>query len=159
MKLILVALILGLTCGPALAGFDPAAEEKKLLDRDAEWAALATTGQDVDKIVSSWSDDAVVVMPEQPILSGKEAIRAYVANSLSTPGFKIHWVSKNVVFSPDGKLAYMPATSELTVPGPDEALLTLHLRGVAIWRFESDGQWRCVYDISNEAPSAPPAPK
>ena len=44
-------------------GFDPAAEQAKLLRRDAEWADLATAGKDVDKIVSYWSDDAVVIFP------------------------------------------------------------------------------------------------
>jgi ketosteroid isomerase-like protein len=30
--------------------------------------------------------------------------------------------------------------------------MTLHLRGIAIWRLEADGQWRCVVDIANEEP-------
>jgi len=47
-------------------GFDSAAEQAKLLRRDAEWADLATAGKDVDKIVFYWSDDAVVIFPGQP---------------------------------------------------------------------------------------------
>src|SRR2546430_12253831 len=74
--------------------FDSAAEQAKLLRRDAEWADLATAGKDVDKIVSYWSDDAILIFPGQPVLEGKTAIRAYVAESLNTPGFKIHWVSE-----------------------------------------------------------------
>jgi hypothetical protein len=31
-----------------------------LLRRDAEWADLANTGKDLDKIVSFWSDDAIL---------------------------------------------------------------------------------------------------
>src|SRR5437660_6177783 len=65
-------------------GFDPAAEQAKLLRRDAEWADLATAGKDVDKIVSYWSDDAVVIFPGQPVIEGKQAIRAYVDASLKT---------------------------------------------------------------------------
>jgi hypothetical protein len=75
-------------------------EEAKLLRRDAEWADLATAGKDIDKIVSYWSDDAVVIFPGQPVIEGKQAIRAYVEASLKTPGFKIHWVSEKPVFSP-----------------------------------------------------------
>jgi len=136
------------------AAFDAATEEAKLLRRDAEWADLATAGKDVDKIVSYWSDDAVLILPEQPVMEGKAAIRAYVAKCLSNPVFKIHWKSSKVTFSPDGKMAYMPGTDEMTVPGPNGAPLTLHLRGIAIWRLETDGQWRCVVDISNEEPKA-----
>src|SRR3989449_4049143 len=116
--------------------FDPAVEETKLLHRDAEWADLASAGKDVEKIVSYWSDDAVLIFPGQPVLEGKAAIRAYVAESLNTPGFKIHWVSEKPVFSPDGKLAYMRGKDELTVPGPNGAPVTAHLRGISIWRLD-----------------------
>ena len=137
--------------------FDPVMEQAKLLHQDAEWADLASAGKDVDKIVSYWSDDAVLIFPGQPVLEGKPAIRAYVEASLKTPGFKIHWVSEKPVFSPDGKLAYMRGTDELTVPGPNGTTTTLHLRGISVWRRDADEQWRCVVDISNEEPSAPPA--
>jgi ketosteroid isomerase-like protein len=140
-------------------GFDPAAEQAKLLRRDAEWADLASAGKDVEKIVSYWSDDAVLIFPGQPVLEGKAAIRAYVAESLNTPGFKIHWMSEKPVFSPDGKLAYMRGKDELTVPGPNGAPVTVHLRGISIWRLDADGQWRCVVDISNEEPPAVPVAK
>jgi ketosteroid isomerase-like protein len=137
--------------------FDSAGEQAKLLRRDVEWADLASAGQDVDKIVSYWSDDAMLIFPGQPVLEGKPAIRAYVEASLKTPGFKIHWVSEKPVFSPDGKLAYMRGTDELTVPGPNGAPLTLHLRGISIWRLDPDGEWYCVVDIANEEPPATPA--
>ena len=138
-------------------GFDPAAEQQKLLQRDAEWADLAAAGKDVDKVISYWTDDAVLIFPGQPIIEGKAAIRAYVASCFSNPAFKIHWKSTKVTFSPDGKLAYMSGTDdEMTVPGPNGAPMRLHLRGIAIWRLDADGQWRCVVDISNEEPPATP---
>jgi ketosteroid isomerase-like protein len=136
--------------------FDAGTEGEKLLKRDAEWADLATAGKDVEKVVSYWSDDAVLIFPGQPVLQGKAAIRAYVANSFHTPGFKIHWVSEKPVFSPDGKLAYMQGKDELTLPGPNGSPMTLHLRGISIWRLDPDGQWRSVVDISNEEPAAKP---
>jgi len=136
--------------------FDPTTEGEKLLRRDAEWSDLATAGKDVDKVVSYWSDDAVLIFPGQPVLEGKTAIRAYVTASFNTPGFELHWVSQKPVFSPDGKFAYMRGTSQLTVPGPNGSPMTLHLRGISVWRFDSDGQWRCVVDISNEETPATP---
>jgi ketosteroid isomerase-like protein len=145
--------------GCSQRAFDPAAEQAKLLRRDAEWADLASAGKDVEKIVSYWSDDAVLIFPGQPVLEGKAAIRAYVAESLNTPGFKIHWASEKPVFSPDGKLAYMCGKDELTMSGANGAPVTVHLRGISIWRLDADGQWRCVIDISNEEPSAAPLAK
>lgn len=134
--------------------FDAEAEGKALLKRDAEWSNLATDGKDIEKVVSYWSDDALVIFPGQPIVEGKAAIRAYVAESFKTPGFRIHWVSEKPVFSPDGKMAYMRGTDELNVPGPGGKPITLHLRGVSVWRKGEDGVWLCVVDASNEEPSA-----
>ena len=151
---LLASLFLVVSCSHR--DFDPVAEQAKLLRRDAEWANLASAGKDVEKIVSYWSDDALLIFPGQPVLEGKAAIRAYVVASLKTPGFKIHWVSEKPAFSPDGKLAYMRGTDELTVPGPNGTPITLHLRGISVWRIDTDGQWRCVVDISNEQPPATP---
>jgi len=140
------------TNGCSQPPFDAAAEGRKLLQRDAEWAEAASDGKDVEKILSYWSDDARVIEPRQPIYEGKAAIRAYITDSLKIPGFKIHWVSENPVFSPDGKMAYMPGVDEMTVPGPNGALMTVHMRGITVWRRDPDGVWRCVVDVGNEPP-------
>jgi len=50
----------------------------------------------------------------------------------------------------------MFGTDEATVPEPNGAPITLHSRGISVWRLEADGQWRCVADVSNEEPFAAP---
>src|SRR5438445_13744889 len=85
--------------------FDSASEQADLLHRDPEWADLAAAVKDVDKIVSYWSEDALLIFPGQPVLEGKAAIRDYVETSFKTPDFKIQWVSEKPVFSADRKLA------------------------------------------------------
>ena len=147
------------TAGCAASAFDAAAESKTLLARDAEWARVSSEGKDVDKIVSYWSDDAVVIPQGQPAVEGKQAIRAFVTSSLQIPGFSIYWVSEKVTFSPDGKLAYMRSANEMTVPGPSGAPITLPGRAVTVWRMDSDGQWHCVIDIWNDPPSPTTAVK
>jgi ketosteroid isomerase-like protein len=148
-----------LTTGCAAPAFDGAAESKTLLARDAEWARVSSEGKDIDKIVSYWSDDALVIPQGQPVAEGKAAIRAFVTSSLQIPGFKIHWVSEMVRFSPDGKLAYMRSANETMIPGPSGAPMTIPGRAVTVWRRDPDGQWRCVIDIWNDPPSPPTAAK
>jgi uncharacterized protein (TIGR02246 family) len=148
------SLLLGACAPTTRPAFDPTAESAKLLQRDAEWADAATAGKDIDKIVAYWTDDAVLMVPGQPAVEGKPAIRAFVTASLNTPGFKIHWVSRNPTFSPGGKMAYLRAATEMTVPGPQGAPTTVHLQGYTIWRMDTDGQWRCVVDLGTEAPVA-----
>jgi ketosteroid isomerase-like protein len=150
---LLGALLIG---GCSKPTFDAAAEGRKLLQRDVEWAQAASDGKDVDKIVSYWSDDARVIEPGQPVFQGKAAIRAYVVESLKIPGFKIRWVSETPVFSADGTMAYMLGATEITAPSYNGALTTVHSRSITIWRRDSDGDWHCVVDIANDPP--PPGP-
>jgi len=152
-SLLAVAAVATSCAGPT---FDSKAEAASLLARDAEWAAAASEGKDVEKTVSYWSDDAVIIPPGQPVVEGKAAIRAFVTDSFKIPGFKVHWVSKDVTFSPDGKLAYMRSANEMTVPGPDGKLTQLSGRAVTVWRRDPDGQWRCVVDTWNDPPPTSP---
>jgi ketosteroid isomerase-like protein len=133
---------------------DLAAERTKLLQRDAEWAALASAGRDVEAILSYWTDDAVVMPPGFPAVIGKAALREYILGSLKIPGFNITWSSNDVTFSPDGNLAYMFSENSVTMNGADGRPATTAGRAVTIWRRERDGEWRCAVDIWNASPVA-----
>ena len=131
-----------------------AAEKERLLRRDAEWAEVASEGHDVDRILSYWTDDAVVLPPGLPPFVGKAALRQYVEGSMRIPGFRITWESKDVALSPDGQLAYLFSRNAVTVDGPGGAPMTTAGRAVTIWRLEPDGEWRCAVDIWNAEPAA-----
>jgi ketosteroid isomerase-like protein len=148
----LLLAVVPVACAPR--SFDSNAEAAALLARDAEWAAVAAAGADVEKTISYWSDDAVIVPPGQPVVEGKAAIRTWVTDAFKIPGFKIRWASRDVRFSPDGQLAYMRGDSEMTVPGPDGQPTTISGRGITIWRHDTDGVWRCVVDTWNDPPAA-----
>lgn len=130
-------------------------ERKRLLETDAEWAALSSRGQDVDRILSFWTEDAQVIAPGLPAFSGKAALRSYVEGALAIPGFHIMWTTSEAILSPDAKLAYLLSTNAVTMPGPDGQLVTTNGRGVTVWRREPDGNWRCVVDIWNHAHAEP----
>jgi ketosteroid isomerase-like protein len=125
-------------------------EGKRLLERAAEWAALSSSGQDVDRILSFWTDDARVFAPGLPAFSGKAALRSYVEGALAIPGFHITWSTSEASLSPDGQLAYLLSTNVVTMPGPEGQLVTTRGRAVTVWRREPDGNWRCAVDIWND---------
>jgi ketosteroid isomerase-like protein len=126
--------------------------EDQLLQVDREWASAAGQGQDLERIVSFWSDDATVYPAGGPVVQGKPAIRAFVQQSLATPGFHVTWRSDRASVSADGTLGYTTGTNALTVPGPDGKLVTLAGRSVAMWRRVPGGEWKCVIDIWNSGP-------
>ena len=51
------------------------AERARLLQRDAEWALAASEGRDLERILSFWTDDAVVLPPALSAIVGKAALR------------------------------------------------------------------------------------
>ncbi len=116
-------------------------ERQRLLERDAEWAALSSQGQDVERILSFWSDDAQVFAPGMPPLSGKEALRSYVEGALAIPGFHITWTTSEARLS-------------VTMPGPDGRPVTSQGRAVTVWRREPDAEWRCTLDMWNDGPAS-----
>jgi ketosteroid isomerase-like protein len=78
------------------AAGDPSVEAERLLKRDSEWSALASAGQDINRILSYWTDDAVVLGPGFAPVIGKAALRSYFENSFRITGFNISWKSNEV---------------------------------------------------------------
>ena len=141
----------------ALAGCAPEvdveAEEAALLQTDEAWAAVSFEGEEIDRIVSYWADDATVYLPEVAPVQGKETLRQLVSEMLEIPGSSISWEPTEVVVAPGGGLGYTTGENALTAPDSAGNLVTTRGRYVTIWRKESDGSWKCVVDIFNEGPS------
>ena len=127
-------------------------EEAAILKADSTWSSLTAEGKEVDKILSYWAEDAVVIPPGQPVVRGKEALRKFVEESFKIPGFSISWKSSDVKLSPDGKLAYLYAENMTTMNDSTGNKISMPGRGYSIWRKETDGSWKCVVDIFNNPP-------
>jgi ketosteroid isomerase-like protein len=113
---------------------DLESERRRLLERDAQWAAISAQGRDVERILSFWTDDARVYPPGMPPVSGKAALRIYVQGALAIPGFHITWASSEADLSPDGQMAYLLGINEVTMPAPGGQAVTSRGRALTVWR-------------------------
>ena len=143
-------LVVGMACRP---GVDRANEAQTLLQTDRAWAAMSEAGQNIDSIVSFWTDDARVVEPGQPVVQGKAAIKKMVSGMLATSGVHVTWSPDSAVVSTGGDLGYTFGTTAFTVPGPKGNAVTEKGRYITVWRKEPDGRWRCVMDYGSPAPT------
>ena len=125
--------------------------QEELLSADRQWSAVAAQGQDVERIVSFWSEDALVIPPGGPVIRGMPAIRNYVRQSLAIPGFRIRWNPDQASLSSDGTLGYTRGENTVTFPGSDGKLTSVVGRYVTVWRRGPDRRWKCVIDIWNLA--------
>src|SRR5438552_18368220 len=64
------------------------ADVAALKDTEAAWVKDAAT-KELEKFVAHFTDDASVLLPEAPILTGKEAIRGGLKPILSDPNFAV----------------------------------------------------------------------
>ena len=142
-SLVLLTTILSCTQKKA----DTKAEGEKIVQLSKEWSEAASKN-DVEKTVSYWADDAILISAGQPTLNGKDAIRKMVEESFKMPGFKISWQPQNVVVSENGDMAYMIEDSQMTFSDSTGKSTTLNNKAVSIWRKQSDGSWKNVVDIS-----------
>src|SRR5688572_28098913 len=106
MRVMLLILSSGFFAGCSEKKIDKKIEGEKILQLSKAWSQAAAAG-DVEKIVSYWADDAVVISAGEPTLNGKQAIRKMVEESYKMPGFNISWQPQSVVVSESGDLAYL----------------------------------------------------
>jgi len=126
---------------------DTKAEGDKIMQLSKEWSEAASK-KDLDKTVSYWADDAILISEGQPSLNGKQAIKKFVEESFKIPGFKISWQPQNVIVSENGDMAYMIEDSQMSYSDSTGKSTTLNSKAVSIWRKQTDGSWKNVVDIS-----------
>lgn len=126
---------------------DKKAEGEKVMQLSKEWSQAASAG-DVEKIVSYWADDAVLMSAGQPVLTGKQAIRKMVEDSYKMPGFRISWQPHSVVVSESGDMAYLLENSQISFTDSTGKPFTISNKAVSIWRKQTDGSWKNAVDIS-----------
>ena len=137
---------------------DLEADRKAILATDKPWMD-AIAAKDVEKAISFWAEDAVVMPQGQPAVLGKIALRAWATEMMKIPGFNIRWVTTQVKVASGGDMAYALAKTTTSLTGPDGKPMSIPGKAVTVWRKEADGSWKCVVDTWNdEAPPAPPTP-
>jgi len=148
---LLFALLIG---GCSEATVDQKAEEQKLMQLSRDWSAMIGAG-DLEASIDLWADDAIVLPPDLPALTGKSEIREYVLGAASIPGFKISWEPEIAHVSKSGDMAYLIERNVIEVDGENGEKIVTHGKVVTVWRKDSHGQWKNVVEMWNSAP--PPA--
>lgn len=129
---------------------DREAERAVLAKLDEEWAEAVRAG-DLERALSFWADDAVVLAPGAPPFKGKAAIRNFVEKSFQIPGFSITWGTDRFTVALAGDMAYGIGANETTYEDPNGQLVTVPGKSATVWRKDPTG-WKCVLDVWNDAP-------
>jgi uncharacterized protein (TIGR02246 family) len=153
----LVIVILGFAAAAICLAGDPKIEQA-IRDLDEQWSKAAGA-KDVDKTVSFYADDALVMPPNGAAATTKEAIRALWKDFLTDAS--LSWKTKKVEVAQSGDLAFSSGTYEVKLNDPTGTPVNDRGKFLEVWKKQTDGTWKCVADMWNSdlRPTAPGAPE
>jgi ketosteroid isomerase-like protein len=149
-------LYVGVACALMLPGLaraqqasaDKAAVEAAVLKTDADWEKAAQLKQSA-AWMAFYSDDAVVMPPNDKIATDKAGIKNVLDNLFVLPALQIGWKTDKVEASSSGDLAYTRGTYSVAFADPNGNQISDHGKYLAIWKKQADGSWKCIVDTWN----------
>lgn len=156
--LLLVPLLLLAGCDqsktePAKPAVDPAKEAADVRSTDDNWKAAVKT-RDAAKVASFWSDDAILVVPGAPPVTGRANLQKFVEDSFKDKDFNIDWTADKIEVAASGDLGYETAHETLTMH-QGKKLVTSQQFGMVVWKKQADGSWKAIVDEATALPAAP----
>jgi ketosteroid isomerase-like protein len=150
-----VLLFLGCDSTVKQPGSTGAADEAAVRQTDENWSKAAQSKK-VDDWVAFYSDDAVLLPPNDKKASGKENYRKVIADLLALPGLALSWEPAKVEVAQSGDLAYTQGSYQLTTTDAEGKPATDRGKTLEIWKKQADGAWKCVADMwSSDLPATP----
>lgn len=137
---------------------DLKADEAAIRSADSDWVEAARSKR-VDAWLAFYTDDAVVMPPNDKVANGREAARKSVDDLLSLPALSIKWQPTNVAVARSGDLAYLTGAYSIAFKGANGEPLTDQGKLIEVWKKQQDGKWLCTADIWNSDLPASPPPK
>ena len=152
-------LVLAAGCSAPPAVDTREADVKAVRDVEAAWNRDSAL-KDPDKWASYFADDAAILMPNEPIIMGREKAREPIKAMLSDPNFALTFQpTTRVEASKGGDLVYTVGTYSMTVSNPkDKTPMTDKGKYVTVYKKQADGSWKVVADIFNSDMPPPGAP-
>jgi ketosteroid isomerase-like protein len=144
--------------GTTLAADAKSATERALRDADAQWSKAAET-KDLDKTVSYYADDAIVMPPNASAATTKEAIRKIWQDLIGSPGLAVSWKATKVEVAKSGDIGFVSGTYELTMNDANGKPVNDHGKYLEVWEKQANGKWKCGADIWNSDLPVAPAEK
>ena len=147
----------------AAAGY---AAQKPAVNTAADEAAIAALSDremasfsagTVDTNIALLTDDAVMLPPNEPMLSGNEAIRKWATAMVNQYTVSGKYTDRKVIVSGDWASERFAGELSLT-PKAGGAAITERIKGIHILRRQPDGSWKIAQDVWNTDTPPPATP-
>jgi uncharacterized protein (TIGR02246 family) len=156
----LFALLLTLGCQQQVREAAHSHEPDINVLRDVEIAEeQAWISKDIEKALSFYSNDAILMFPNMPAIVGQDSIRAYMKASFADPAFTVQYQITGVDVAQSGDLGYTQGTVTSATTDPKTGkVVTDRGKWLTVRRKQADGSWKIVRDAwSSDLPLSNPS--
>jgi ketosteroid isomerase-like protein len=115
---------------------------------DAAWLK-AYAAKDVDKSVAFFDEQGSMLVPNSPILTGKDAIAKFIARGFALRDYKITWHPKKAGVARSGELGYTSGTYKMSSKNASAKTISDKGKYLMVWKKQADGSWKVLFDTSN----------
>ena len=128
-------------------------DQKTIREIDAAWSQ-ALQSKDLDRVISNYAEDASFLPPDEPIVQGRENIRAWFTKRVSLPGYSATFAPTTIVVSQSGDMAYEIGTFRVTLNDESGKPVTYTGKHLVTWG-KRDGHWKVVAEsVNRDSPKA-----
>ena len=154
----LFLLLAGCSDTPAPPADTSAADLKAIKDGEVAWNA-DFGAKDAEKLAGHYADDATLMMPDAPIIMGKDAIRPALKDMMSDKNLALSFTTTTAQVAKSGDYAYTQGTYSMTSTNPrTKKVVAEKGKYLTVYKKQSDGTWKAIEDIDNaDAPATPVA--
>jgi ketosteroid isomerase-like protein len=122
-----------------------------LKDNETQWNQ-DYVARDFDKLVTYYSNDAVLMAPGMPAIQGKDAIHNALKQMVADQAFSLKFQSTRWDVAKSSDLAYTQGSYTLTLTDPrTKKVVTDHGSFVTTYRRNAEGTWKAVADIATSS--------
>jgi ketosteroid isomerase-like protein len=134
-------------CGALRAHADDSAADATAHQAHEAYTS-AINSNNLQSLVAIFTDNVVLLSPNEPVLVGKAAVRSWSAAYLKA--FTIHWDKAALEFTVAGEWAFERYSyQQKDKPRGGGASVTDTGKGLIIYHRDSDGKWRVARDAWN----------
>lgn len=130
------------------------AADSTAIRRQAERWVEAARQEDADALAALYTEDAIMLPPGAPPITGRDRIRSLFARQFARSEGTYEFQTYELVVT--GDWAYRRGSYVATVDPAQGDAVRLEDKFIDIWRRSPDGEWRIARDIWNH--TAPPSP-
>jgi len=147
-----VALLAATACArpTAIRPTEISASAAELGQMNRDFAA-ALNAKDARTAAALYTEDGMLIPPDEAIVRGRAAIEAYWQGAIDDGGIRDVSV-ETIDAKSSGSLGYETGRFTLTVNGPDGEPVVEKGRYIELLRREADGTWRSTHGIWNAEP-------